>query len=95
MSDCTCNPVIRAAWQKKQDHIKRITALAMAIGSCRECFSDGDDFTAADDRICFQISELENAMCEVAHRLALADDIHRDAMAAASKAIKPADSDAE
>ena len=82
------DPAIAAAHRERRRYLDRILALALAVESSRANYSPGDEWTPTDDRVAFQISGLEDAICEAADQLTRASLNRQAAMDAAETALE-------
>ena len=74
------NPELIRACNERRKWRERVMALCLAVESSRANFSPGDDWTPTDDRVAFQIDQLQESIDEAAERLARASMAHRMAL---------------
>ena len=74
------NPEIRDTYNERSRYLQRLEGLALAVQSSRANFSPGDEWTDSDDRVAFQIGELQDAIVDAAAALTRADMAHKAAM---------------
>ena len=80
---CT-NPVCEASNQKRK-HVSRIVSLALSLDALRGQFSDDDEWTDKDDRLCVHLDAISETITETAELLMQAEMDYRLAIEEAAK----------
>ena len=74
------NPSICAAYKERRKWLDRVIGLSLAVESSRANFSPGEDWTPTDDRVAYQISQIEASIIDASDHLTRASMAHRYAL---------------
>ena len=76
----THHPELHRACNERRKWRDRVIALSLCTESVRANFSPGNDWTPTDERVSYQLDQLNDAICEAAECLARANMAHQMAV---------------
>ena len=94
MTNPCYNPALKAASNELQNLLQNLIALSLIHYDLRLEYSEGDDWTLKDEKISYQLSELDRAIVDKATALSIAaaryKEIHRETIEKTANNDSPA-----
>ena len=89
-----CSNDVCQANNQKRRHVDRIVSLALSLDALRSQFSEGDEWTDKDDRLCIHLDAISEMITETSEQLTRAAMTYRLAVEQASSTKEEAEADA-